>query len=49
MTHYERPLDGGDDQIIQTGNGPEDPQETMILRELFGDPEPETGIYAPGE
>lgn len=48
MTRNERPLDGGDEQIAQTGNGPEDPMESVILRELFGEPN-EAGVYAPND
>lgn len=45
MTDNGRPLDGGDEQIVATGNGPDDPQETVKLRALFGDPV--DGVYAP--
>lgn len=39
-----RPLDGGDDQIRETGNGPTDPQEMLILEALYG-PADGGGVY----
>lgn len=43
-----RPLDGGDEQIRETDNGPTTEGETDILRALFGDPD-EHGVYAPAD
>lgn len=46
MSADERPLDGGNEQIKRTGNGPMEDGEEAILRDVFGAPDPD-GVYAP--
>lgn len=47
MGAVERPLDGGDEQVRATDNGPREPAEVEILGELFGEADP-FGVFAPG-